>query len=576
MVDAADGPSAIQSALDSASAGETVQVTGSGEYTWSSSIEVPNGVTLSVSNDVSVTVPSSNNVTGYPTGSRQVYSLITCQDRSSASNVTIEGGSYDLSEMSQADGGYAGVWLHNASDSTIANVAVNGTGAIDRDYRGFGIALTRCTNCEIRDSEAHNASYDNIAVRGGCQDCLVLRSGGTNGSSGTIQTARWGYWDLNSAPDNTEFRECWGRRIYCHDGSNTTWNGCQSTYRLQTLGTDNAHFLNSGSFEGTILIYTLDSDSEYALIESMEFVNAGEEDVAITVAPNSGQPIGTVEVDNVWAERPTFLSFENDHIDPSAGVGTVEVTNSVIIGAGSNASIIGYGSSSPTPSTVVFRNCEFYNFQNGFDGNFGSLVVENCEFHNVNNPFSAASADVQRSGNTFGEEAPPEAGDGDWVDTPTGGTGGGTGAGGGVGDGMTATRSIITYNDIDSVTGAANASGSSSAFTFKKTRIGPLVSGEGVAVDGGGDRVEVRQCTFEATDADETANVHIYGVPTEEGLVEQTWHFMDRPELAIRQSDNGEIIADAQSGGFESVTVQNNAFGEEAPSDTSIGSQQFE
>lgn len=571
-VSASDGVGAIQTALDGSSSGDTVEVTGNGNYTWSSSLEVPNGVTLSVSNDVSVTVPASNNLTGYLTGSRTVYSLITCKDRTSASNVTIEGGEYDMSNF-DVDAGLTGAWLHNASDSVINDVIMHGVGINhSRDYRAFGLALTRCTNSIIRDSEAHDSGYDNIAVRGGCQGCRVINSGGTNGSSGTIQTARWGYWGLNDPPQGTTFHKCWGRRIYCHDGIDTTWNGCQSTGKLQTLGTDNAQFRNSSDFEGTVLIYTYDSGTDYALIEAMEFVDAGQKDVAIKVAPNSGEPIGTVEVDSVWAERPIFVGFQNDHIDASADIGTVEVTNSTAIGAGANSSIVTQASDAPEADTLVFRECEFYNFDDGFTGSYDRVVVENCEFHGIADPFASLSANtLERNGNTFGDEAAPEQGSGPWDDVGTPG-----GGGGGAGPGQTTTRSILTYNLFTNVQNAVSGS-SSAAFTFKKSRVGGTVSGEGVTVDSpGGDTVQVRQCTFEASGGDETPNVHVHGEPTSEGEVTKTWHFMPRPELAIRQSIDGEIVADAESGGFQSMTVTNNAFGEETPSDSSIGSQQFE
>lgn len=564
-VSAGDGVSAIQSALNSSSSGDTVQVTGSGNYTWDATLEVPNGVTLSVSNDVSVTVPSSNNLTGYSPGSRTVYSLITCQDRSSASDVVIEGGEYDMSNF-DVDAGLTGAWLHNASNSLISDVIMHGVGINhSRTYRAFGLALTRCTNSVIRDSEAHDSGYDNIAVRGGCQGCKVVRSGGTNGSSGTIQTARWGYWGLTDYPRNTTFEECWGRRIYDHDGVDTTWDACQTNDRLQTLGTNNAVFQNSAGLEGEVYIYTFDSGTNHALIQYMEFVDAGATDVAVRITPNSGSDIGTVEVQNVWAERPIFLGFESHHSDANANIDHVEVTDSVIIGAGSNSTIVTQASDSPPADTLVFRNCEFYNFDSGMTGDHGTVVVENCEFHNVSNPFSGLSGDVQTSGNTTGSDDPPAAGEGPWRDIGSGGAG----------DGMTTTRSILTYNAIDEAVNAASGSGSS-AFTFKKTAVGAAIAGEGVTIDSpGGNRVQVRQVTFRRTGG-QTPNVHVHGVPTEEGVVEKTWHYMSNESVAIRQSQDEEIIADAGRGGFQSMSVSQNAFGEQTPSDSSIGSQEFE
>lgn len=568
-VSAGDGAAAIQTALDGSSSGDTVEVTGNGNYSWSTSLEVPNGVTLSVSNSVSVTVPSTNNLTGYTTGSRTVYSLITCKDRSSASNVTIQGGEYDMSNF-DVNAGLTGVWLHNASDSIIEDIVMHGVGINhSRDYRAFGLALTRCTNSVIRNSEAHDSGYDNIAVRGGCQGCKVINSGGTNGSSGTIQTARWGHWGLTDYPTGTTFQQCWGRRIYDHDGVDTTWDSCQSEGRLQTLGTDNAKFLNSADFLGEVLVYTYDSGTDQALVEAMEFIDSDSE--AISVAPNQGKDIGTVEVTNCWAERPIFLSFLNDHIDSSTTVSEVTVTDSTIIGSGSASAITEYGSSSPSVNNLTFRNCKIYSFDTGFQGSYGTVTVENCEFHNIADPFSPLNANtLNRNGNTFGEEAAPGQQDGPWDEVA------GPGGGGGAGPGQTTTRSIITYNAFNNVQNAGSA-GSSGSFTFKKSRIGASISGEGVTVESpGGDTVQVRQCTFESSGADEMSNVHVHGEPTSEGEVTKTWHFMPRPELAIRQSIDGEIVADAGSGGFQSMTVTNNSFGEEPPSDSSVGSQEFE
>lgn len=157
-----------------------------------------------------------------------------------------------------------------------------------------------------------------------------------------------------------------------------------------------------------------------------------------------------------------------------------------------------------------------------------------------------------------------------------GGTSGGTSWSGG-GSGTTTTRSIITYNAFDADQNAVSATGDGASFTVKKSVVGPGMYGEGVTVEPpGGYQVNVDQCTFEAGGENEQENIHFRGIPGQGATVDRTWHTMGRAELAIRQSEDGEIIADAGRGGFDGVDVtEQNHFGESAPSDQAIGAQQF-
>lgn len=404
-VDAADGPPAIQTALNGAAAGETVRVNGSGAYTWGESIEVPNGITLDVSNDVSVTVPSTHNLSTYsPATGATVYSLITNADRTStAANVTIRGGTYDMSNMTETAVEYAGIWLHNCDTGLIDNVEMHGAGAPifgSADYRGFGIALTRCATSEIRDSSAFDSAYDDIAVRGGCTNCNVVRSGGSGGSSGTIQTAKWGNWGLTTAPSGTTFKECYGRRIYDHDGLNTTWEACSTGYRLQLLGTDGAVIQNSTGMNGYCLVYTYSSATDTCLIDNMTLQSSARQD-AIQIGTNGGYDIGTVTVQNSNATRNRLLNFNS--YATNGLIDTVKFNNVTYTGEGTNATIVNQETGASQARVLRFDGCDFYSADTGITGTYDTVEVVNCTFHSLTQAeaFAFTANTTTTSGNTF-------------------------------------------------------------------------------------------------------------------------------------------------------------------------------
>lgn len=395
---ARDGPAAIQDILTDSNAGDTIEVTGSGSYTWPRDIRVPNNRTLHVADDVSVMVPRNHSLRPQRTGTRDVYSLISCADRVDPRNVTIRGGSYDMSAMRE-QAGYAGVWLHNARDSLIDDVTMTGGGYAIRDnrtYRGFGLALTNATQCKIRDSESYNSAYDDIAVRGACRDCDVVRSGGRGGTSGTIQTARWGHWGLRGYPQGTTFEDCWGRRIYCHDGRDTVWDGCASPYRLQTIGAENPVIKNSRDFEGYVLLYTYDSGSARSRIENMEFSGAGSNANAIEIGPN-GPNHGTVTIDRCTGERQRFVRFT--HYSRGGSIGEIRMTNSGFRGQGRNSAIVSPAANAPSPKILRLEDCVFVNFDSGITGRYDEVHVHNCAFHGVSGPPINVRANVVDTSN---------------------------------------------------------------------------------------------------------------------------------------------------------------------------------
>lgn len=407
-IDISEGQSAIQTALDNASFGDTVMVLGSGAYEWTQSLEVPNGVTLDVSNDLSITVPSTHSLTAYSPGGATVYSLITNQDRSGdARNVTIRGGEFDLGNMTET-AGYAGVWLHNATDSEIDDVICRGSGQAvygSSSYRGFNLALTRCDNSTIRDSKGYDAGYDDIAVRGECTDCLVVNSGGAGGSSGTIQTARWGKWGLTGYPRRTTFERCWGRRIYDHDGIDTEWINCESNYRLQTIGTDNAIMRDSTGFEGYCLLYTYDSSSPYSEIRDMDFAMSGSANYAIRAGPN-GPDHGTIVIDGATGTRPEL--FRLGSYSGGGQVNEIVIRNTTFSGDGTSPIVV-QESGSDTPNMLRVEDCTFEDFDQGITGSYDSVRIRNCNFNNINgDPISVDSNDIETSGIYIDERTPTE------------------------------------------------------------------------------------------------------------------------------------------------------------------------
>lgn len=398
-VHASEGAGNIQAALNNADADEVVHINGDGEYEWESEIVVPNHVTLDVSNEVSVSVPSDHNLTPYTLNGSEIYSLITNANRSTPENVTIRGGEYNFGEMTES-ADYAGVWLHNAEDSLIDNVIVRGAGAPvygSSTHRSFGVCLTACHDCAIRDSESYDSGYDDFGIRGGNTDCRIVRSGGSGGSSGTTQTAQWGGWGLNVAPSNTTFEDCSGPRIYCHGGSDTTWDNCQSDYRLQTIGTDNALLKNTEDYEGKILLYTLDSGSNFSRIENMSFSPDSSQTNAIQIGTN-GPNHGTIEIDNVSGERQRFIRFA---AYPNGGsVDTVEVTDCEFRSNGNDTAIISQEDDAPEADMLRVKDCVFHDFAGGITGSYDSVRVYDCEFHNVSgDPIDVDSDDVDESDN---------------------------------------------------------------------------------------------------------------------------------------------------------------------------------
>lgn len=404
MVLASEGAAAIQSALNSASNGDVVTVTGSGTFSWTESIEVPDNVALNVSDNVSVEVPSNHNLTAYSPNGATVYSLITNANRSSASNVTISGGEYDLSAMPET-AEYAGIWLHNASDSEIDDVVCRGAGQAvfgSGTNRGFNLALTRCTRSIIRDSAGYDGGYDDIAVRGGCVDCSVIRSGGSGASSGTIQTARWGKWGLTGYPQGTTFDSCWGRRIYDHDGIDTEWINCTSNYRLQTIGTDNALIRDSTDFEGYVLLYTYDSGSPYSEVRNMDFQMNSVEDYAIRAGPN-GPSHGTIVLDGITGARPEL--FRLGSYSGGGNVETIIIRNCDFTGNGTRP-IVTRESGAASPDIIV-ENSTFTNFSEGITGTYDSVRVNNVTFNDIDGePINVTSGDIQTSGISIDQKTP--------------------------------------------------------------------------------------------------------------------------------------------------------------------------
>lgn len=143
----------------------------------------------------------------------------------------------------------------------------------------------------------------------------------------------------------------------------------------------------------------------------------------------------------------------------------------------------------------------------------------------------------------------------------------------GGGSGTTTTRSIITYNKFNRCENALSADGDGAAFDFKKSLVGSEMFGEGVDVgEPGGSQINIFECTFESTGSN--PSIVVRGVPTQGGDVSDNWFHQSQKSLAIRQIEDGDIIADAGRGGFDQLELDGNAFGTGTPA-RSVGAQQY-
>lgn len=400
-VDGRDGANAVQAAIDDAEVDghDTVNVYGRGEVEWTTSLEVPNDMTLDVANTLSITVPSDHNLTAYDMDGADILSLITNKDRSSAKQVTIRGGAYDLSNVPERTN-YAAIWLHECSNGLIDDVVCRGAGTPVYDdrggYRSFNLILTVCEESEIRDSEGHNAGYDNIGIRGGNDHCRVVRSGGTGGSSGTIQSARWGGWGLNDRPTNITYEDCWGRRIYDHGGKNITFDGCRNAYRIQTLGSDNVTVRNTQGYRGRVLLYTYQSDMNDLTVENMSFSADSDQDDAITVGLYDAD-LTNVAINNVEARRDVFLQFDS-YGQSGNSIDWAEITNcrQYATSGDSPSSFITQVDDRLVPDVLRVSDSVCHDADSGVDGAYGAVRVRNCAFRNVNKgPIDVDSDDVE-------------------------------------------------------------------------------------------------------------------------------------------------------------------------------------
>lgn len=412
-VSASDGTSAIQGELDDASSGDRVLVTGSGEYDWDETVEVPNNTTLEFADGLEFVVPSNHDITGYVSSGSTIYSIITNADRSNAQNVTIRGGEFDMYNMDET-AHFAGVWLHNANDSQIEEVVCSGAGYESvyghSDYRSYNICLTASDNCGVYDSEGHDSGYDDIGLRGANTNCEVVRCSGSGGSSGTIQDAPWGGWDIGSgAGENTLFEDCEGRRIYAHGTVEMEFDNCESHYRIQTLGARDVHIHGTQDFEGKVLLYTNSPDVSTALggtlVEEMTISPDSDQDIAFQIGTN-GPDSGDIEIRDVEVHgRPEFLWFES-YASNAGSIDDIHIHDCEIEGSGSSATIAAQASGIPTPSLLHFENCEFDGFDTGITGTYDTVIVEDCTFNDFASEDEAidVTGDLETSDNIYADE----------------------------------------------------------------------------------------------------------------------------------------------------------------------------
>lgn len=344
-VDASEGPSAVQDALDESGV-STVYVYNPGTYSWGDTVEVPDNTTLEILSGITIEVPSEHSLSTYEVRGDTCQVPVTNKNRSDPEDVVIRGGVWDLDAVND-DTNTFGVWLHNGDGGClIDSVEVHDVWPdnLTNDRRGFGIVLSDCDRSEIRDSEAHDSQYDDIRIMGDCRDCKVIRSGGTGGGSGTIQMATW-MPAGGGQPHDTRLVDCWGERIYEHGsddhgpGRGTVFDGCEpengDAPRIQLLGdvrdiTIKNSVLTKGhirpvSQDSNMLSQITISDCVFRTGPEIDQAEAPLERAIWLQTQGGGSEIKNLTIENCHCEREGFVRY--DIRDSGDSIDYVDIQN---------------------------------------------------------------------------------------------------------------------------------------------------------------------------------------------------------------------------------------------------------
>lgn len=398
-VPADDGAAEVQAALDESHEQDTVSVEASEQSTeqWRESVTVPDNRTLDLSG-IEIALPSNHNLSTERHGSRNVLYAVTNQNRQNATGVNIVGGDFDFSNVTDRTA-TAGVWLHRARDSTMRGVVSRSAGDRYGSIRCFSITITASEDCQLVDCAGWDGGYDGIGIRGANNRIDLIRCTGS-GSSGAIQSAPWGAWNIGSGGGrNIRLIDCYGRRLYGHATRGLLFDGCESNYRLQNIGCPDTTFKNSTGFDGKVLIYTNSPlGNTDVTVENFEFA-AGRGDIAIQIGTNGPSMDGTIALRNVVSRgRDRLVWFRR--YGGSGSIGDITLDRVAARGTGSGSTIMSQERGVPIPDSLTIEDSMFVDFERGITGSYGTARVADCAFHGIRETpidVSAQSVDTDRN-----------------------------------------------------------------------------------------------------------------------------------------------------------------------------------
>lgn len=188
-------------------------------------ITVPSNFTLEFVLENGITVPSSHNLTQY-TQYTDVYSpLITNDDHSSGNtNIQIIGAmiDFDGDNGKSLNQSWAGIWLHNVTDSYVKHCDVyDVVYNVNWTYgRGFGILISDSSKSSVLYSKGRHCGYEGIGIRSNCDNIIVYNCEGWNNRQHSMQVAGWSPSDTTDYSEQILIDSCKGDgNILVHGGN---------------------------------------------------------------------------------------------------------------------------------------------------------------------------------------------------------------------------------------------------------------------------------------------------------------------------------------------------------------------
>jgi len=188
-------------------------------------ITVPSNMILEFSLKDGITVPASHSLTQY-TQYTDVYSALITNDNHSSGNTNIQiiGANIDFDgdngkSLTQS---WAGIWLHNVTDSYVKHCDV-----YDVVYnvnwshgRGFGILISDSSKSSVLYSKGRHCGYEGIGIRSNCDNIVVYNCEGWNNRQHAMQVAGWSPSDTTDYSEQILIDSCKGDgNIMVHGGN---------------------------------------------------------------------------------------------------------------------------------------------------------------------------------------------------------------------------------------------------------------------------------------------------------------------------------------------------------------------